>query len=121
MCKFLSTIFWIIRQFFLPNPFEVLGEGIIVTLGGAPLLLTPEILNWIAGLVLPALTFIVVGIYYSRGEFPSLGSFLYMVFFCVHTGILYLMSLVYPAIWLVILVGVIYIGLHITVITLINK
>ena len=90
-------------------------------LGGTPLLLTPEILNWIAGLGLPALTIAVVGIYYSRGEFPSQGSFLYMVFFCVHTGILHLMSFAYPVIRLIVLIGVVYIGLHITVITLINR
>ena len=77
-------------------------------LGETPLLLTPETLNWIAGLGLPALTFAVVGLYYSRGEFPSWGSFLYMVFFCVHTGILHL-------------IGAVYIGLHIAVITLINR
>ena len=117
----MSTLLWFVRQFAIPNPFEVLGEGVTVMLGETPLLLTPEILNWIAGLGLPALTFAVVGIYYSRGEFPSWGSFLYMVFFCVHTGILHLMSLAYPAVWLIVLIGVVYIGLHIAVITLINR
>lgn len=121
MYKILSTLFWFIRQFAIPNPFEVLGDGITVMLDETPLLLTPECLNWIAGLGLPAFTFAVVGLYYSRGEGASWGSFLYMVFFCVHTGILLLMSLAYPAIWLIVLIGVIYIGLHIAVITLINR
>lgn len=67
---------------------------------------------------MPAFTFGTVGIYYSSGEEPAFGSILYMVFFCIHTGILYLMSLAYPAIWLIVLIGVVYIGLHIAVIVL---
>ena len=118
MYHILSVVLWLIRQFFIPNPFEVLGDGITIMLGNSPLLLTPDILNWIAGLVLPAFTFGTVGIYYSSGEEPAFGSILYMVFFCIHTGILYLMSLAYPAIWLIVLIGVVYIGLHIAVIVL---
>ena len=108
-----ATIFWAIRQFFMPNPFEILGEGITVTIANAPVLLSPDTLNWIAGLFLPALTFALVGRYYSRGSFPALGSVLYMVFFCIHTFILYLMSWVYPSMFLVVLIPLVYIGLHI--------
>ncbi len=116
----LSFLFWIIRQFFIPNPFEVLGDGITLMINGTPLLLTPDTLNWIAGFGLPAFTFAIVGLYYLRGSEPAAGSILYMVFFCVHTGILHLMSLAYPAIWLIILIGVVYIGLHIAALSLIN-
>ena len=110
---YLAGIFWAIRQFFMPNPFDVLGEGITVTIGDSPLLLTPDCLNWIAGLFLPAITFAIVGWYYRRGSFPVLGSILYMIFFCIHTFILYLMSWAYPSIFLIVLIGVAYIGLHI--------
>lgn len=121
MYKFLSTLFWVVRQFFIPNPFEVLGDGVTVMINDAPMMLTPDTLNWIAGLGLPAITFAVVGLYYSRSSEPVAGSILYMIFFCVHTGILHLMSLAYPAIWLVVLIGVVYIGLHIAALTLINR
>lgn len=109
----LAGIFWAIRQFFMPNPFEVLGEGITVTIADAPTLLSPDILNWIAGLFLPAITFGIVAWYYRKGSFPVLGSILYMIFFCIHTFILYLMSWAYPSIFLIVLIGVAYIGLHV--------
>jgi hypothetical protein len=116
-----ATIFWFIRQFFMPNPFEVLGEGIAITTLGSPILLTPEILNWIAGLFLPAITFAIVGLYYSRGSCPVWGSVLYMFFFCLHTFILYLMSWVYPSIFFIVLIAVAYIGLHVGVVILKRK
>jgi hypothetical protein len=109
----LSGIFWVIRQFFMPNPFEVLGEGITVTMGSTAILLSPDVLNWIAGFFVPALTFAIVGLYYSRGSCPAWGSFLYMLFFCLHTFILYLMSWAYPSIFLIVLIAVVYIGLHV--------
>ena len=109
----LSGIFWFIRQFFMPNPFEVLGEGIAITVLGSSLVLTPEILNWIAGLFLPSITFVIVGLYYSRGSCPVWGSLLYMFFFCLHTFILYLMSWAYPYILIIVLIAVVYIALHV--------
>ena len=117
----LSGIFWFIRQFLMPNPFDVLGEGITVAIGGAPFLLSPDALNWIAGLFLPAFTFAVVGLYYARYSFPALGSILYMIFFCLHTFILYLMSWAYPSIFLIVLIGVVYIGLHVGYLVLERK
>ena len=117
----LSTLFWFIRQFFIPNPFEVLDDGIPVMINDVPLLLTPDVLNSIAGLVLPAFTYIVVRLFYQRGSAPAVGSILYMILFCVNTGILYLMSFAYPSIWLIMLIGIIYLGLLIKVRILINK
>lgn len=121
MYKILSILFWIIRQFFIPNPFEVLGEGITIIIKEQQLLLTPEILNGITGLILPVITFYIVGIYYSKGDDPSLGSLLYMIFFIIHIGLLYLISYIYPIIWLIILICVVYISLHVAIIILINK
>ena len=117
----LAGLFWFVRQFFIPNPFEVLGDGITVTIKGTPVLLTPDTLNWIAGLGLPAFTYLLVGLYYNRGENPALGSVLYMAFFCIHTWLLHLMSLAYPAYWLMILIGVVYIGIHVVAFILINR
>ena len=116
----LATIFWLVRQFVIPNPFEALGDGITIMIGEAPLLLTPEILNWIADPIIAAITFGVVGLYYIKGSEPALGSILYMVFYAVHIGLLYLMLSVYPIVWLMVLIGLAYIGLHICAIVL-NK
>ena len=102
----------------MPNPFEILGEGVTVILNEVPIFLTPDILNWIAGLGLPAFTFLIVGLYYIGGSAPAAGSLLYMIFFCAHTGILYLMCLAYPTSWLVILIVVVYFGLHLVVLTM---
>ena len=114
----LATIFWLVRQFAIPNPFEALGDGITIMIGEAPLLLPPEILNWIADPILAAITFGVVGLYYIKGSEPALGSILYMVFYAVHIGLIYLMLSVYPIVWLMVLIGVVYIGLHIGMIVL---
>ncbi len=102
----------------IPNPFEALDDGIAIMIDEAPLLLTPEILNWIADPIIAAITFGVVGLYYIKGSEPALGSVLYMFFYAVHIGLLYLMLSVYPIIWMNVLIVVIYIGLHIGAIVL---
>lgn len=114
----LATIFWFIRQFAIPNPFEALGDGITIMIGESPLLLIPEILNWIADPIIGAITFGVVGLYYIKGSKPALGSILYMLFYAVHIGLLYLMLWLYPIVWLMVIVGIIYIVLHIGIIFL---
>ena len=118
--NFLATIFWIVRQFAIPNPFDALGEGLVVTIGETPILLSPEFLNWIADPVVAAFTFGVVGLYYISRSDPALGSILYMFFYALHIGLLYLILSVYPAIWLMVLLGVLYICLHVAVIVLKN-
>lgn len=87
----------------------------------SPLLLTPEILNWIADPIIGTFTFCVVGLYYIKGSKPALGSILYMFFYAVHIGLLYLMLCLYPIVWLMVLVGIIYIALHIGMIFLNSK
>lgn len=87
-------------------------------MSGVPLLLTPEILNWIADPIIAAITFGVVGLYYLKGSAPALGSILYMVFYAVHIGLLYLLLSIYPIIWLMVLLGTSYIILHIGIIFL---
>ena len=114
----LATLFWLIRQYAIPNPFEALGEGITVTIGGAPILLSPEILNWIADPIIGAFTFLVVGIYYISGSNPTKGSILYMLFYTIHIGMLFLISSVYPTIWLIVLIAVIYLAFHVALLIL---
>ena len=117
----LAALFWFIRQVAIPNPFEVLGEGIPIIIGEVSFLLTPDILNWIADPVIGAITFIVVGLYYIKRSDPALGSILYMIFYAVHIGLLYLLLWVYPIVWLMVLIVGIYIGLHIVAVILNNN
>lgn len=107
-------MFWLIRQFYLPNPFEALGEGITVTISNVPILLTPDLLNLLADPIIFGITFGVVGLYYVSGSAPAVGSFLYMFFYCVHIAGIYLLLSLYPTIWLIVLIVVIYVALHIT-------
>lgn len=109
----LAGLFWLYRQYAIPNPFEVLGEQIIFTIGEITVPLTPDVLNWLADPIIFAITFGIVGIYYERGSFPVLGSILYMFFYCLHmAGIYFLLSL-YPMVWLIIIILVLYVVLHI--------
>ena len=88
----LSAISLIIRQFFLPNPFECLGffQGNLV--------------NWIVGIILHPICFGIVGIFYMKGSAPAWGSFLYLITYSAFTGILYLMGVFKFAWWWVICV-----------------
>lgn len=112
----IATIFWIIRQYAIPNPFEALGDGITIILADSPFLLSPEILNWIADPIISGMTFLIVGLYYMRGSAPALGSILYMVFYTIHIGLLYLLLSIYPMFWLMIVIVLLYIMIHILLI-----
>lgn len=98
-----------------------MGDGLTIMIGEAPLLLTPEILNWISDPIIGAITFAVVGLYYIKGSNPAWGSILYMFFYAIHIGLLYLMLWIYPIVWLIVLVGIVYIALHIGMIFLNSK
>lgn len=104
----------LVRQFLLPNPFEPLGETFSIMLGGAPIVLSPLVLNWLAEPALHFITFLVVGIYYRKSmDTPALGSILYLVFYATHVGIIYIISLCHFALWSIIVFVGIYISLHI--------
>lgn len=112
----LATIFWLVRQIAIPNPFEALGDGLTIMIDESPLLLTPEILNWIADPIIASLTFLIVGLYYISGTAPALGSILYMLFYAIHIGLLYLLLSIYPTIWLMILISLLYLAIHIALV-----
>lgn len=112
MYKLIAVISIFIRQFCISNPFEVLGDGLVVKIGEAPMALPPEILNWIAESFMHTVTFAVVGLYYDRGSAPALSSFLYSLFYCVHTFLLWLMSLAEFSTWAVVVIVALYIACH---------
>lgn len=65
-------------------------------------------------------TYGIVGFYYERGEEPVIGSLLYLIFYCVHIFLLWLMSLAGFAMWAIALIVIIYVGLHIALFRLKN-
>ena len=112
MYKIMVIISTFIRQFYLPNPFDALGEGLAVNVETGPILIPPEVLNWIAEPLMHTITFAIVGLYYNRGDAPVVGSFLYLIFYCVHTFLIWLMSLAGFATWVIILIVILYVGFH---------
>lgn len=116
-----STLFTLIRQFFLPNPFEVVAPGITIMVKEIPFLLTPEILNLATEGMLHGLTFAVVRLYYKEGTEPLRGCILYMFFFVMHSKLIECALSCYPQYWLMGLIWVGYIIIHIALKLLINK
>lgn len=76
----LSVISIIVRQVYLPNPFECFGD-------------TAWIYNLIAEPIIHLGALGLVGLVYHKGDFPALGSFLYLIAYAVITGILALMGI----------------------------
>lgn len=84
--KILTVASIIIRNFYLPNPFECFGDNAIL-------------INLIAEPIIHAVSFGLVGLVYTKGSAPALGSFLYLLTYCAITGILLLMSIFSFARW----------------------
>ena len=99
MYKLMALISTLVRQFCLPNPFECFGDGAFL-------------INLIAEPVIHALAFALVGLVYHRGEFPALGSFLYLLAYGAITCILAIMGIFSFAKWwvLTVVVALILIG-----------
>lgn len=116
----IAFVSYIIRQFVLPNPFEPLGDSVKIMLSSGAFTITPEMLNLFAGLFLPAFTFVIVGIYY-HGGFPAAGSILYLIFYSVHIGMLYIMSRFAFSWWIIAAVLIAYVGVQVGLHILKNK
>lgn len=70
-----SSFSWFIRNYYLPNPFESFGVlADLLNMGDEPLI--------------HIITFGIVGLFYKRGEFPLLGSILYLLFYIIHNALL---------------------------------
>lgn len=91
MYGLVAIISTIVRQFYLPNPFECFGD-----IGLA--------YNWIASLAIHPIAFALVGLFYKRGSAPAVGSFLYLIMYATITGILVVMSIFEFTWWWVALV-----------------
>lgn len=120
MYKLIALLSVLIRQFYISNPFEALGDVVLVNIGEIPVLLPPEVLNWIAEPFIHIVTFRVVGLYYNRGRAPVVGSLLYLLFYCIHIFLLWLLSVAGFATWAIISMIVIYIGGHVALLKIVN-
>jgi hypothetical protein len=78
MYKFIRTISFIIRSFCLPNPFGGIKYGFIINIVIEP--------------ILQPITYGIVGLFYESRSAPALGSFLYLIFYSVHTILILLWS-----------------------------
>ena len=68
----------VVRQVYLPNPYEAFFEPGIATLFNVV----------IGSAILHILSFTITGIYYNRGESPALGSASYLFWYCINTAII---------------------------------
>lgn len=117
MYKLIAFCSILIRQFYLPNPFDgytyhsslIYGETAVPV----SIIIPPQLLNIIAEPFLYIITFSIVGIYYVRGSFPTLGSLLYLFFYVVHVSLLYLIGYFQWTIWAIIIILISYFCIHI--------
>ena len=98
----------IIRQFFLPNPFECFGDKAIV-------------LNWLAEAIIHIVAFTLVGLVYRKGSNPGLGSFLYLLTYAFLVGVLWILGLFKFAWWWILIVIIAFIGIVLGIRFLCNK
>lgn len=85
----IAIVSFAVRNLVLPNPFECFGDNAIL-------------INLIAEPIIHAVSFGLVGLVYTKGSAPALGSFLYLLTYCAITGILLLMSIFSFARWWII-------------------
>lgn len=78
MYRIIAGLSILFRFFLLPNPFLTFENSALINIVAEP--------------ILYCITFATVGIFYSRGSFPSGGSILYLMFYIIHVGLLFLWS-----------------------------
>ena len=97
MYKLISVLSLLIRQFFLPNPFECFGDSALL-------------INWIAGIVMAPVTYLLAGLVYEKGSEPAVGSLLYLVIYAILIGVLCVMSIFSFAWWWILILVLAFIG-----------
>ncbi len=81
----------LVRQFALPNPFECFGDNAIL-------------INWIAEPILHVVAYAIVGLFYSKGSEPLLGSIGYLFTYACLIGVLWVLGIFTFAWWWVLIV-----------------
>lgn len=98
----------IIRQFFLPNPFECFGDSAILY-------------NWIAEPILTVIAYGLVGLVYCKDSLPTWGAFLYLVIYSALVGILWIFGIFSFAWWWILIVVILLIVLIVGTAFLANR
>ena len=94
----MSLVSVLIRQFALPNPFECFGES-------------AALINWIAEPIMHVVAYGIVGMFYSRGSAPLLGSIAYLLTYTALTGVLWIMGIFSFSWWWILIIIVAIIAL----------
>ena len=102
MYKIIYLVGFLIRQFAFPNPFTPFGND-------------AELINLIVGGAFVPLSYFMVGLIYERGSAPAWGSILFTIVYAINTGVTYLVCLVYPTVWLMVLIAVANFALYLFV------
>lgn len=96
----------VIRQFFMPNPFEIFENGIVY--------------NWVASGILVPITFFMVGFLYENGTAPFIGSLLFLILYLINTFVLMLCSVFSFNFISCLIIGLIYLTIFILVVKVRN-
>jgi len=87
-----TVVSTLVRQFALPNPFECFGDNAIL-------------INWIAEPILHIIAYAIVGLFYSKGSAPLLGSIGYLFTYACLIGFLWVLGIFSFAWWWIIIVA----------------
>ena len=98
MYRLISVLSLLIRQFWLPNPFECCSDYALL-------------INWIVGIILSPIAYLIVGTVYEKGSAPVIGSVLYFITYAALTGILLVMGIFSFAWWWILILILVFIGL----------
>ena len=119
--KFFYIFSFLVRNFIIPNPFDSL-QGQTIEINGVELPVIPEIINIFIEPILGGITYFVVGFYYSRSSGKSIiGSVSYLLFYCIHTAIIFVIFQLNRSALLIILVITSYVFLHILIAIITSK
>lgn len=94
MYQLVAIVSVIVRQFYLPNPFNCFGDMAIIY-------------NWAAEPAIHILSYLLVGQVYQSGSAPTFGSILYLLAYSLITGILWILGLFSFAWWWITVVSII--------------
>lgn len=103
MYKIISYLSSIIRMFYLTNPFQELKYGFIINIAIEPVLYT--------------ITFLTVGLFYKYETAPSIGSCLYLLFYCINVGLIKL----WVSLGASLIIGMVILAVYVSIILIIAR
>lgn len=113
----------LMRTFYLPNPFEVFGNNIMIPFGDYYFPIPANFINILYGsLVLAPIAFAVTGRYYHKGiDHPAKGSCIFLGFYMIYNYMTVLASRAQFEDLAIVVIIVAYFVLHICIDKIINR